>query len=347
MYASTLEELRKKEEDIHRDQMDGIDYAGGSITVAQLTERYINMKRNWKENTRRAHYTDIRRLQNDPFGAMMIRKVKLSDAKIWCIALHDRGLRRNTIESILGVVRPAFEMAVDDDLIRKNPFKFKLCDLLNDDAVKRVALTPEEQEEYLRFIREYGDSGYYNEMVILLGTGMRVSELYGLTRNDIDLERRCIHVRKQLCRTAEKPYFITEPKTKSGIRNIPMSDSVYMAIVQTIKDIPKRKVETIIDGCGGFLFLDQNLKPKVGMHLQNYMRTIRKAHPWVLGPDFPVVTPHVLRHTFCTNLQQSGIDVKSLQYLMGHSNASVTLDVYTHTDYNVVKRAFEQAVSGN
>ena len=50
----------------------------------------------------------------------------------------------------------------------------------------------------------------------------------------------------------------------------------------------------------------------------------------------------MLRHTFCTNLQRAGIDIKSLQYLMGHSSASVTLDVYTHTDYNSVKHAFEQ-----
>ncbi len=59
----------------------------------------------------------------------------------------------------------------------------------------------------------------------------------------------------------------------------------------------------------------------------------------------PRCRTHVLRHTFCTNMQQAGIDIKSLQYLMGHSNASVTLDVYTHTDYNVVKRAFVQAAA--
>lgn len=59
----------------------------------------------------------------------------------------------------------------------------------------------------------------------------------------------------------------------------------------------------------------------------------------------PRCRTHVLRHTFCTNMLQAGIDIKSLQYLMGHSNASVTLDVYTHTDYNVVKRAFVQAAA--
>ena len=85
--------------------------------------------------------------------------------------------------------------------------------------------------------------------------------------------------------------------------------------------------------------------PKVAMHLENFMRGLQRKHPWALGGDFPKVTPHVLRHTFCTNMQQAGIDIKSLQYLMGHSNASVTLDVYTHTDYNVVKRAFDQAAA--
>ena len=57
-------------------------------------------------------------------------------------------------------------------------------------------------------------------------------------------------------------------------------------------------------------------------------------------------TDHVLRHTFCTNVQQAGLDVKSLQYLMGHSNASVTLDVYTHSSFESVERAFEQ-IAGN
>ena len=75
------------------------------------------------------------------------------------------------------------------------------------------------------------------------------------------------------------------------------------------------------------------------------MRLLQRKHRWALGEDFPVVTPHVLRHTFCTNVQQAGLDVKSLQYLMGHSNASVTLDVYTHSSFDSVERAFEQIAS--
>ena len=321
---------------------DGIDYTAGEITVVELIERYMNLKRGLKENSMRAYGTALNRIKEDPFGQRQIRQIRLSDAKSWFVDLHDRGYKQKTISVMQCIVRQAFEMAVDDDILRKNPFKFKLSDLIPNDSYVRTALTREQQEQYLSFVREYGDGNYYDDILVLLGTGLRVSELYGLTKADIDFERRCLHVRRQLCRTADKPYFITSPKTKSGIRTIPMTDTVYATLKRVVKNRPSPKVELLVDGCSGFLFLDKDGRPKVAMHLENYMRYLQRKHPWSLGNLFPKVTPHVLRHTFCTNAHQAGIDVKSLQYLMGHSNASVTLDVYTHTDYSAVKRAFDQ-----
>ena len=345
VYAPTLEELRQKEEVIQRDLLDGIDYAGGEITVAELVDRYINLRRGLKENSMRAYGSAINRIHTDPFGSRMIRSVRLSDGKGWFVSLHDKGLKQNTIGILQSVLRPAFEMAVDDDMIRKNPFKFKLSDVIPNDAYVRSALTKAQQEQYLQFIRDHGKDNYYDDIVILLGTGLRVSELYGLTRADIDFDRRCIHVRRQLCRTAEKPYFVTPPKTKSGIRNVPMTDAVYMALMRVVKARTAPKVELLVDGHSGFLFLDKSGMPKVAMHLENYMRGLQARFEKAYGKPVPRITPHVLRHTFCTNVQQAGLDVKSLQYLMGHSNASVTLDVYTHSSFDSVERAFEQIAS--
>ena len=344
VYAKTLEELRQKEADIQRDTVDGIDYAAGEMTVIELVTRYMNLKRSLKENSFRAYDSVINRIREDPFGQKQIRHVKLSDAKSWFVSLHDRGYKQNTIGVMQCVVRPAFEMAGDDDIIRKNPFKFKLSDVVPKDAYVRDALTKEQQEKYLQFVQDCGGN-YYDDIVILLGTGLRVSELYGLTRADIDFDRRCIHVRRQLCRTAEKPYFVTPPKTKSGIRNIPMTDAVYMALMRVVKARTPPKVELLVDGHSGFLFLDKSGMPKVAMHLENYMRGLQARFEKAYGKPVPRITPHVLRHTFCTNVQQAGLDVKSLQYLMGHSNASVTLDVYTHSSFDSVERAFEQIAS--
>ena len=345
VYAPTLEELRQKEEVIQRDLLDGIDYAGGEITVAELVDRYINLRRGLKENSMRAYGSAINRIHTDPFGSRMIRSVRLSDGKGWFGSLHDKGLKQNTIGILQSVLRPAFEMAVDDDMIRKNPFKFKLSDVIPNDAYVRSALTKAQQERYLQFIRDHGKDNYYDDIVILLGTGLRASELYGLTKADIDFDRRCIHVRRQLCRTAEKPYFVTPPKTKSGIRNVPMTDAVYMALMRVVKARTAPKVELPVDGHSGFLFLDKSGMPKVAMHLENYMRGLQARFEKAYGKPVPRITPHVLRHTFCTNVQQAGLDVKSLQYLMGHSNASVTLDVYTHSSFDSVERAFEQIAS--
>ena len=81
------------------------------------------------------------------------------------------------------------------------------------------------------------------------------------------------------------------------------------------------------------------------MHLQNHLRELRKKYKQLYGMEPPKVTPHVLRHTFCTHMQQAGIDVKTLQYLMGHSDITVTLGVYSHTDYDTVESKFRDAVS--
>ena len=231
IYAKSLTELRKKEDELRRDMADGIDYAAGDMTVAELVDRYMNLKRGLKQNSLRSYGSAVKRIHADPFGQKPIKTVKLSDAKGWFVFLHDSGIKQNSIGVLQSVVRPAFEMAVDDDIIRKNPFKFKLSDVVPKDAYVRDALTKEQQEKYLQFVQDCGGN-YYDDIVILLGTGLRVSELYGLTRADIDFDRRCIHVRRQLCRTAEKPYFVTPPKTKSGIRNVPMTDAVYMALMR-------------------------------------------------------------------------------------------------------------------
>lgn len=345
VYASSLEELRDKEMTIHRDMHDGIDYAAGEVSVSQLIDRYMNLRRGLSSNTRRAYNTCIKRIQADTFGELQIKRVKLSDAKNFFVRLHDEGLKQNTIQIYMNILKPSFEMAVDDDMIRKNPFKFKLSDVVPRDATIREALTKAQQDRYLDFIKRYGTDNYYDDILILLGTGLRVSELYGLTKADINFKANCIHVRRQLCRTAEKPYFVKSPKTKSGIRNIPMTPSVAKTLRDVIRKRKTPKVEMVIDGQSQFLFIDKDGKPKVAMHLENYMRLMQKKYIDLNGKSLPNITPHVLRHTFCTNLQQAGLDVKSLQYVMGHSNVSTTLDIYTHSNFDVAQKAFEQVAS--
>lgn len=155
VYGKTLEAIRKKEDTIQRDMADGIDYAAGEITVSELVGRYMNLKRDLSENTCRGYGTVIKRIKKSPFGEMKVWTIKLSDAKAFYISLHDRGMKRNTIGIFHCVLRPSFEMAVDDDMIRKNPFKLQISDILPNDSGKRTALPKAQQDAYLKYVQEY------------------------------------------------------------------------------------------------------------------------------------------------------------------------------------------------
>ena len=235
-------------------------------------------------------------------SAKKASNVKKSDAQAWFVKLHDEGLKRNTISVYKCVLQPAFEMAVDDDAIRKNPFRFNLSDLLPDDEAKRVALTPAQQKRYLSFIKENGSGIYYDDIVILMETGLRVSELYGITLSDVDLFKRRLYVQRQLCRTGDKPYFVCPPKSSSGIRTVPLSNTAYEAFKRVITNREKPQVEMVIDGYGGFLFLDSYGKPKVAMHLENYMatRSLPSRPMCCVTPSAPICSRPGLTRSLCS-----------------------------------------------
>ena len=345
VYARTLEDLRVKEQTIQKELNDGIDYAAGEIIVLDLLKRYIATKTGVRYNTKVGYQFVLNLVSKESFGYLKIRDIKPSDAKQWFIKLYQDGRRYSTITSVRGVLRPAFEMAVEDDIIRRNPFSFQITDVVPNDSKTRQAISGEVKERFLTFIRESRHySQYYDEIIILLGTGMRVSELYGLTRADLDFEARRIKVERQLTRTRHCEYYVEKPKTASGERYIPMTDEVYRAFQNAVQRRKQPKVELLIDGHTGFLFLDKDGKPKVAMHLEHVMKRIVDRYNDVHEDKLPSITPHVLRHTFCTEMANSGIDLKSLQYLMGHSDAGVTLNVYTHASYEAAENAMRKAV---
>ena len=167
-------------------------------------------------------------------------------------------------------------------------------------------------------------------MFILFKTGLRISELCGLTIRDIDLQERTINVYKQLQYTGGKKAYIEQTKTDAGTRVLPMSDEVYEAFKRVISGRKKPRVEQMIDGVSGFLFLDKKGKPMVAYHWEKKFQHSVEKYNKIYKVELPKITPHVCRHTYCTNMAKSGISVKTLQYLMGHSDISVTMNVYTH-----------------
>ena len=301
------------------------------ITVCELVEKYLMTKTGVKHSTRTGYKFVQNILAKKPFGQRKIATIKTSDAKVFLIKMQEEGRGYSTICTVRGVLRPAFQMATDDDMIIKNPFQFELHTVVVNDSVKRDALTREQERKFLEFIHQDKHyRRYYDAFYILFKTGLRISEFCGLTIKDLDFRKKVIKVNHQLQRTSEMKYICESTKTGNGVRDVPMTPDVVDAFKRIIKNRPKPKIEPIVDGYSGFLFLDKNGKPRVALHWEKYFQLSVRKYNSIYRVQLPQITPHVCRHTFCTNMAKSGMNPKVLQYIMGHGDISVTLDTYTH-----------------
>lgn len=169
--------LREKEKQIMKAIDDEIVPRGGEMTVLELVKKYLLQKTGVRHNTEANYNFVLNIIKKEDFGKKRIDKVKLSDAKCWLIKLQQDGRGYSSIHSIRGVVRPAFQMAVDDDLIRKNPFEFQLATVVVNDSVTREAITRKQERAFLEFVaNDKHFCRYYEGIFILFKTGLRISD---------------------------------------------------------------------------------------------------------------------------------------------------------------------------
>lgn len=331
--------IREMERQIQADLFDHIVSGGGNLTVLELVEKYISTKTGVRPTTVAGYGTVVNFLKKDPFGAKRIDTVKLSDAKCWLIKLQQKDKKSySSIHSIRGVLNPAFRMAVDDDLIRKNPFGFELASVVVNDSVTREAITREEERKFLKFIQEDPHfSRYYEGIYILFKTGLRISEFCGLTVSDIDFENHAINIDHQLQKRARTGYYIEDTKTTCGERTLPMSADVEECFRKIISKRNPPKVEPMVDGVTGFLYFDKDGSICYSLHWEHYFKHVLDKYNGIYKVQLPKITPHVCRHTYCSNMAKSGMNPKTLQYLMGHADIGVTLNTYTHVNFEDAK----------
>ncbi len=347
VYAKDLLELREKEKKLTQDIEEDIvtDAAARKMTVNELFARYIDTK-NLKENTRKNYIATWNNHAKDDIGLMKVVQVKPSDVKLFYAKLSNAGYSRSVIKLLKNMLCPALEMAVDDDLIRKNPAaKCGISDL-GEDPKEKIALTPEQQDRLLAFVRESNVYNvYFPMLVIMIGTGARIGEIIGLTWSDVDMDKRVIHIERQLlyknlgdgCKFHE-----STPKTTSGNRVIPMSDDVYKAFAEQRKLNFQRGIPGNVEVIGriGYIFVTKNGSPIMPNAFNNALKNIVDAYNEKEQECarkekrsvelMPHLSAHSFRHTGCTRMAEQGLDMKVVQYVMGHANIDVTMEVYNH-----------------
>ena len=141
-----------------------------------------------------------------------------------------------------------------------------------------------------------------------------------------------------------KKYFGNKRPTPEEYIYKTMSDEVYQAFQNILKHRRKQK-NLVIDGYSDFLFINRNGNPQVAVNYEAVFRKLVDKYNSKHEEPLPKITPHVMRHTFCTRLANAGMNPKALQYVMGHSNITITLNRYTHASLETVKSELQRFVA--
>lgn len=207
-----------------------------------------------------------------------------------------------------------FDSAIDNNLCNKNPVKN--IKIQNDVKIEKRTYTREQANKLI-------DECYkrcYTDILLLIKTGIRRSELLGLKWEDLNIEHKYIHIGRAV--TPNENHAIEDdPKTKTSIRDIPI-DGELCDYLSNVKD-----GSYIVKGKDGYMTpsgYDHHYKKKMSVICNEL--------------NIPHLTPHELRHTFGTLLRESGVDIYTIQKVLGHSDISITAKIYVHNDLNVLRK---------
>ena len=363
IYANDLTQLREKEEKLLKDQLDGLDiYVAGKATLNETFDRYISTKYNLRESTRSSYIYTYDHYVRETFGLKRIAEIKYSDVlQFYYHLLNQQGISLGTLDSVHCLLHPTFQLAVRDEIIRKNPTDGVMKEISRESGKNRGvrhALTIEQQRCFMEYIANHPIYYHWWPMfTILLGTGCRIGEALGLRWQDLDFEKRVISINHSLvyypANGSNKCVLrVSLPKTDAGIRTIPMLDIVKDAFEMLYEEQKENGFnETEIDGMTGFIFCNrfgsvpnpQTVNHTIKRIANNYnadevVRAKKEHRDPIILPNFSC---HHLRHTFCTRLCENETNLKVIQSIMGHKNIETTLDIYAEATEKKKQESFE------
>ncbi len=282
-------------------------------------------------------YQQMYRLYIQPkIGKKRISSIRPDQIQSIYNGLNTEGYTSKTINLVAAVLGGMFKQAYKNQMLQSNPVEFtNKPKKAGGKKVVRV-MSLEEQRIFLRYA---SGSLYYRVYVVGLGTGMRSGELRALEWEDVDFNNRVIHVTGTLKFHKGEGYIKDTPKTATSRRDIPMLEEVY----QTLKTQRKEQAQLRMllgdkwqptTGLENLVFTSQHHRKAYGIpigdaalnvDLKAIVEKINEA-----GIPFGKITPHTLRHTFATRGLEKGIPPKVMQELLGHTNISMTMDIYSH-----------------
>lgn len=356
IYAETLDELRNKKSDVLRDILNGTQTQTTNLTINDMYNRWVQLKRGLKDNTFANYKYMYTQFVEPSFGNIKLKDIKRSDVRAFYNTLADeRNLKTQTIDNIHTVLHQVLDTAVEDGYLQNNPSHNALKELKkahNNDVTKRHALTLQQQKLFETFLSKQGQyHKWYPIFYVMLFTGLRVGEITGLRWCDVDFDNNTISVNHTLVYFSRgdkpngTPFAINTPKSDAGTRIIPMLPKVREALLSE-RDYQKEcriECKAVINGYTDFIFVNRFGGTQHQGTLNKALRRITRDCNYEIldkqsGEDVVTLPPfscHHLRHTFCTRLCEADVNVKVIQEVMGHADIRTTMDIYAEVTAEV------------
>lgn len=307
--AKTREELEEKVAAVRRELSYGVQVDDRTTVVQYFEYWYHTIKApTVSENTANRTYALMRNHIYPYIGAMKMRDVKPAHIRMVMQRCGDLG--HGAQSHVLGLLRDVFSLAADEDMLMlKSPVPSTLK-AGGARSKETEPLTPEQEDEILR--KSMNTTLEY--MVrLFLGTGLRRGELTGLMWNDIEWDKRILRIRRHVVTdTRGTPHLEDGAKTEAGVRDVPLTDD----LIAMLREMQSKSNSV-------YLFTTKRGTIYSASALTNVWKTLNKHLSFNCHP-------HQLRHTYVTKLFEAGMDIKEIQYLVGHKNSSMTLRIYTH-----------------
>ncbi|MBR3538196.1 MAG: tyrosine-type recombinase/integrase [Eubacterium sp.] len=347
LYDTDLKGLQKQ----YHDKMYELDHHLNSIddniSVDEWYEKWLTVyKMNTvRESTLRLYKDIYQRMISPTLGRLKLNSVRKIHVQNLVNELHDKkGYSWEVLDKVRRILNDMYGRAIEDDFALKNPTKGVRIPAKKSDGYH--VLNTDEQALFF----ETAAGTYYDNMFnVAVNTGLRPGELFALTRDDLDMKNKVIHVTKTLLYAkfdgeSHKSFRIGPPKTKTSVRDVPINSTCekYLFRQFTLKNMISKKFPKE-DEFADLLFVTKHNTPINVQIFNDAIRRIIDLRNEMMDEfeQLPVFGGHTFRHTFATRCLEAGVKPKTIQSYLGHATLEMTMNLYVHTMDSVKQEEIE------
>lgn len=332
IYGKTIKELESKINEFNLLLYRGINPNAKKVLLNELAEAFLQSKPDVAESTLCQYRDLIGKYVSNTIGNKDIKKIVPFDLQSLLVDIQRQGKSKGTIKKVKCLCQQIFDIAVSSGITAYNPFvSVKIPK--NAKETERKGIGELEQ----RLINTYWNGHKFGLIALfMLHTGVRKGELLALQWRDINFKEGYISISKAVQYGADNntPILKNSPKTKNGVRRIPIASSLV-----TILNSQKKKSLFVFPNANNQLMTNQEFKRGWNSFIKylNFCLADERGIKESAFDLIPRFTAHQLRHTYTSELYKNGVGLKEMQHLLGHSELSTTLSIYTHLENENIK----------